>query len=341
MSYVSRVDRRIRGTTVWAYALVGPRSFAKQQVATPSADSLQEGQVLLRPVVGGICGSDLPGFAGHQTPARDGVRLDAALLPGFPLHEILGDVLASRAPGLPEGSRVVGWGWNSLREYVVGNGFELAPVDRGWDPDRAIMIQPLACVLYAVDQLERLESAHAAVLGLGPIGLLFCHVLKHSGVGRVTGVDVVDRGGEAAAFGIDDVVHATSRRWADQLTDAERPSIVVEAVGHQTGTLRDAIHGVADQGQIYYFGIPDDMYSLDMLSFLRKNLTMKSGSTREREQYLEKACQYFLKYPELPGAYVTNVYDVDDVTTAFETASRAAPGRVKVALRFGTAEGRS
>lgn len=325
---------------MWAYALVGPRSFAKRQVPTPSADGLGEGQVLLRPVVGGICGSDLPGFAGHQTPARDGVRLDTALLPGFPLHEILGDVLASRAPELPVGSRVVGWGWNSLSEYVVGNSFELTQVERDWDPAQAIMIQPLACVLYAVDRLEALESAHAAVLGLGPIGLLFCHVLKHSGAGRVTGVDVVDRRGDAAAFGIDEVVHATSRRWADQVTDTERPSIVVEAVGHQTGTLRDAIQAVADQGQIYYFGLPDDVYAIDMVSFLRKNLTLKSGGTRSRTQYLEKACQYFRKYPELAGDYVTDVYAVDDVTAAFETASTPAPGRVKVALRFGPGDDR-
>lgn len=322
---------------MWAYALVGPRMFVKQEVPAPRAEDLQDGQVLLRPVVGGICGSDLPGFTGYQTPARADVRLDAALLPGFPLHEILGDVVASRAPGLPEGSRVVGWGWSSLAEYVVGNGFELTTVEPGWDPALAIMIQPLACVLYAVDQLERLDSAHAAVVGLGPIGLLFCHVLKHAGVGRVTGVDVVDRSSEARNFGIDDVVHATSRRWAGQLADAERPSIVVEAVGHQTATLLDAIHAVAVQGQIYYFGIPDDEYTFDMWSFLRKNLTLKSGSTLSREQYLEKACQYFRKYPELAAAYVTHVYDINDVTAAFETASVPAPGRVKVALRFGPA----
>jgi L-iditol 2-dehydrogenase len=320
---------------VWAYALVGPRRFTKLEVPTPRVEDIQDGQVLLRPVVGGICGSDLPGFAGYQTPARDGVRLDVSLLPGFPLHEILGDVVVSRAPGLPEGTRVVGWGWNSLSEYVVGNSFELTAVDPDWDPAFAIMIQPLACVLYAVDQLERIDSAHVAVLGLGPIGLLFCHVLKHSGAGRVTGVDVVDRSGEADAFGIDDVVHATSRRWAGQLADAERPSTVVEAVGHQTATLLDAIHAVADSGLIYYFGIPDDQYTFDMYSFLRKNLTLKAGGTRSREQYLEKACQYFRKYPELAATYVTHVYDIDDLTAAFETASVPAPGRAKVALRFG------
>lgn len=320
---------------MWAYALVGPRKFTKLEVPDPEAGNLQDGQVVLRPVVGGICGSDLPGFSGYQTPSRDGVRLNTALLPGFPLHEILGDVVASRAPGLPEGTRVVGWGWNSLSEYVVASSFELTAVDPDWDPALAIMIQPLACVLYAVDQLERIDSAHAAVLGLGPIGLLFCHVLKHSGAGRVTGIDVVDRSGEAGPFGIDDVVHATSRRWAGQLVDTERPSIVVEAVGHQTATLLDAIHAVADSGQIYYFGIPDDEYTFDMYSFLRKNLTLKAGSTRSRERYLEKACQYFRKYPELAAAYVTNVYEVDDLTAAFEKASVPAPGRAKVALRFG------
>ena len=54
-----------------------------------------------------------------------------------------------------------------------------------------------------------------AVLGLGPIGLLFCHVLKERGAARVFGVDRVDRSAIAPRFGVDDVVwglHPALRR---------------------------------------------------------------------------------------------------------------------------------
>jgi L-iditol 2-dehydrogenase len=71
-----------------------------------------------------------------------------------------------------------------------------------------------------------------------------------------------------------------------------------------------------------------------MWPFLRKNLTLKSGGTRSRRHYLAKAGQYFQKYPELAASYVTHVYDIEDLTAAFERASVPAPARAKVAVRF-------
>jgi hypothetical protein len=63
------------GLTLWSYRLVAPYTFERTDLPEHSAESLAEGQVLLRFLAAGICGSDLPGFAVHvagcpATPAR-------------------------------------------------------------------------------------------------------------------------------------------------------------------------------------------------------------------------------------------------------------------------------
>lgn len=329
-------------TTMWAMRLAGPYAFERTQIAVPTPGDLDDGQVLLRVIAGGICGSDIPYFRGvHPIPEVPGLvgRLSAEL-PGFPMHEIVGEVVASRHPQTAVGSYVVGWarGMNGLAEFVVTRGDSVAGYDTSLDPGAAVMIQPLACVLDAVDQIVEVEGAHVAVVGLGPIGLLFAHVLHDRGAALVTGVDQVPRHEVGPEFGIGDLVHASADWWASSLGDGARPQIVVEAVGHQVRTLRDAVSAVRPGGQIFYFGIPDDpVYPFPMSDFVRKNLRLTSGVTRDRRGALVRASAYLARYPKLPSIYVTHVLGVEQATKAYTLAGRPAGGQLKVVLDFGPA----
>jgi L-iditol 2-dehydrogenase len=321
---------------MWAYSLMAPRRVERGEVATPAADELTPGQVLLRTVTVGICGSDLPGFAGHRMPVAEDVGRFAAGLAGFPSHEVVGEVIAARHPDFRSGQLVVGWatGMNGLAELVVTEGDSLWEFDPAIDATTAVMLQPLACALYAVDQLACITGSQVAVIGLGSIGVLFTHALHAAGAAHVTGIDPVDRSDVAMVFGIDETVQSTSQRWAAHLDDAQRPSIIVEAVGHQTATLGDAVSAVAFGGQIYYFGIPEEHgHVFDLWSFLRKNLTLRAGTTLQRRHYLAKAQEHVGTHPDLAKAYVTHAYGLDQVQDAFERASAPASGRLKVSIR--------
>ena len=89
----------------------------------------------------------------------------------------------TRDENLEPGARVVGWasGNNALTEMVVTDGEGLFEYDSGLRPEEAIMLQPLACVMHAVEQVAAIEGCRAAVIGQGPIGLLFSQVLKSMG----------------------------------------------------------------------------------------------------------------------------------------------------------------
>ena len=320
---------------MWSYRIVAPYLFERTSIADKTPDSLSDRQVLLRFSAAGICGSDLPAFRGARgrLPGDDG--RSAAEKDGFPIHEVAGEVIASRHPDHRAGDRVVGWasGFDGLTERVVSDGDGLAPYDPALTPAAAIGLQPLACVLYACEQLPDLAGRHVAIIGQGSIGLLFSYVAKAAGARRVTGVDPVDRQSLSATFGVDDAVRATSDRWVSQLAAADRADVVIEAVGHQVATLGHAIDAVAPGGTVFYFGVADDdAYPISMRSMLRNNLTLKSGVTLDRRRVLELAGKFVADHPELLGAYLTHTFDVEDVQAAFELACRPTPERVKIAI---------
>ncbi|MEB3020184.1 zinc-binding dehydrogenase [[Mycobacterium] crassicus] len=320
---------------MWAHRLIAPYEFEQVEVPDLTEQQVGDGQVLLRFVAAGVCGSDLPAFRGAQgrLPGDDGAG--AAEKNGFPIHEIVGDVVVSRHPRHRAGDRVVGWasGFDGLMEQVISDGDGLAGYDPTLAPAEAVGLQPLACVLYAVEQLPDLAGRHVAVIGQGSIGLLFSAVAKAAGARRVTGVDSVDRRDVAAAFGVDTVVRATSDRWVHHLDSGDRPEVVIEAVGHQVATLGHAVEAVAPGGTVFYFGVPDDdSYPISMRTMLRNNLTLISGITRDRARMLELAGKFVAEHPELLGNYVTHVFGHDEAQAAFELAARPAPERVKIAV---------
>src|SRR5215207_2796088 len=95
---------------MWAYAMTAPGRLERVEAPVPQ---VARGLVLVRLHAGGICGSDLPSFRGRANPF-----VDFYGEPGFPLHEVVGEVVEG---DLPAGTRVVGWadGHRGLAEYFL------------------------------------------------------------------------------------------------------------------------------------------------------------------------------------------------------------------------------
>lgn len=320
---------------MWSNRLVAPFTFERTDLPEPDPAALADGQVLLRFLAAGICGSDLPGFRGTQGKLPGDTGCCAAEMDGFPIHEIAGEVLASAHSAHAVGDRVVGWasGFDGLQAQVFADGDGLASYEKGLTPQHAIGLQPLACVLYAVEQLGDLAGKRVAVIGQGSIGLLFSYVAKAAGAAHVTGVDPVDREMLGPVFGVDEVVRATSDRWVRHLGPADRFDIVIEAVGHQVATLGHAIDAAAFGATVFYFGVTDDdIYPISIRTMLRNNLTLKSGVTLERRRMLAAAGAFATQHPRLLGDYLTHTFGPDQAQAAFEQACRPDPKRVKIAI---------
>ncbi len=322
--------------TMRTWTLVAPSTFQQQTVATPLSLQLQTGELLVRVQARGICGSDIPYFRGAPPRSLPGLPNSPGVSPpGCPLHEIVGEVMASRHPLTPVGARVVGWAsrTDGLSDYIVTDGDAVFEYQAALDPATAVMLQPLACVIYAVRQLPDVTGLDTAVIGQGSIGVLFSHVLKSMGARHVTGIDRMDRSRVATAFGVDEMVHTSSRAWVATVADKRRPNIIIEAVGHQVGTLQDAVDAVAPEGWVYYYGIPDDrVYPFPLYLFQQKNATLRAGYTKDRRANLEAADEYVRAHPRLPEDYITHRFGADEVQVGFEAASSPAVGQLKVVL---------
>jgi L-iditol 2-dehydrogenase len=316
--------------SMWSYQLVGPMQYAAVETPRPSAETLADGSVIVEFLTGGVCGSDIARYLDGGTESAPGPV-------GLSLHEIVGRVVASNSD-LVVGDRVVGWVGKSLglQQYIVTEAEALAPMDPTMDEVIAIPLQPLACVLHALTRLpDDLSDVHVAIIGLGPIGLLFAHPLRDRGAASITGIDLVDRTDAAATFGLDSVEATISRAWSQQAAQRDRYDLVIEAVGHQVGTLQDAISVVAPEGTIIYFGNPDDRhYPVDFGQMMDKHVVLQTGRTPQhvRRQAMVRAQRYHERYPDVFERYISHILPIGDVQRAYEIASKAAPDRLKVIL---------
>ena len=110
--------------------------------------------------------------------------------------------------------------------------------------------------------------------------------------------------------------------------------MVVEAIGHQIGSLRHALDAVAFGGQVYYFGAlrrPDlpDQHAGDVP---QEPHAPQRPDHRQEGAPCGKAGKYLLAHDELRSTYVSDVYPVGHVQQAFEAATAPKPGQFKIAL---------
>lgn len=324
---------------MWAFRMVAPRRMERFDVPDLDESRLAAGHLLLRPLHGGLCGSDYPAYRGLRSQLINENGELAAEPDGFPLHEIVGEVLADPTGTHRPGTVVVGWatGFDALAELIATKASSVVAVPEDIEVKDAITLQPLACVLYTLDRLaDCLPGAKVAVIGLGPIGLLFSHGAKQRGAASVTGIDPVDRSAVAADFGIDRLVTTTSDRWADRLTaEQDRYDVVIEAVGHQVGTLNDAVNAVRLGGTIFYFGIPDDrVYPFPMAVFLRRAARLVSGAVLDHSGSLEVAIEYARAHPGLLAANISHRFPIEQANDAFEVGISLHRDRRKVVLDY-------
>lgn len=253
------------GATMPALALAGKGGL---ELAPRPVPALAEpDDVLIRVVATGICGTDRGIVLGHF-PALPGVILG---------HEAVGEVAAAgpAVTSLRLGQRVVvnPTFWcgrcgpcrrgamayclakegrevgvdrdGSMAGYLVlGERFVHAiPDAMGWR--RALMVEPLACVLTNLDAAGLGWHRRVLVLGGGPIGSLCALVLAARG----TPVTVAERDPRRAALARDILGRRVT--VVAHAAEAAPPEIVIDAVG---SLVEEALRVVATAGTIVVMG---------------------------------------------------------------------------------------
>lgn len=215
-------------------------------------------EVLVKVENAGICGSDLAILA---TPPRH----DAT--PGTVLgHEIVGYLTAvgEGVAGFEIGDRVVVapnvpcgrctecrrgltthctdmtihgvYVDGGLAPYVVVPESACYPISTAVPREIAALAEPLSTVVRGVQRAQVFPGDTAAVIGGGPIGLMFCALLRASGATVIVVEPSDQRAALATAMGAAAVVKPESdelKKALADFTDGHGADVVVDAVGSQ------------------------------------------------------------------------------------------------------------
>lgn len=260
-----------------AAVLYGKEQLRVEPVAVPT---LGEGDLLVRVRVALTCGTDVKVF-------RRGYHARMIVPPALFGHELAGDVVAvgEAVTRFRPGQRVVAA--NSapcLRCYYCRRGVENLCDDLLFNngayaefiriPARivelntyeipphiayqdAALVEPLACVLRGVEETGIRAGDDVAVVGLGPIGLMFVRLAKHSGARVIALGRRVSQLERAAALGADELI--STARVSDpaqavrELTGGRGADVAIEAVG-KPETWELVVRLVRRGGTVNFFG---------------------------------------------------------------------------------------
>lgn len=220
----------------------------------------EDGQVLVQCSHVGLCGSNVGPYLGD---GRWG-RVEMPSPPGWLGHENVGTIVRSRCEGWEPGTPVLAHpeDYNGFAEYIVSKpaGLGRLPAELP-DPGAMVVAQPLATVLRALERIDTVVNRRCAVVGQGPMGLIFTQLLERMGARQVIAVDTVAwRLQWSRRFGASHVVDAGSHDVIEavtELTGGELVDLCIEAVGHDDGqALTTAAHLPQHGGTLLVFGIP-------------------------------------------------------------------------------------
>ena len=263
-----------------AAVLYGKEDLRLERVARPRAEA---GELVLRVGAALTCGTDLKVY-------RRGYHA-MMLKPPIPFgHEVAGTVheAGGGVTTFQVGDRVVALnsapcdrcffcrrGQQNLCEDLLFNNGAYAEyiriparivekntlrVPEGVPLEHAALTEPLACVVRGLEESGARAGDTMAVIGAGPIGLMFMHAAELAGVKVIAVVKRDDQIAAARLFGATDVVQAGAVEDVVGATRALTPGgrgadVVIEAVA-TPATWEWAVEMVRKGGVVNFFGGP-------------------------------------------------------------------------------------
>jgi L-iditol 2-dehydrogenase len=120
--------------------------------------------------------------------------------------------------------------------------------------EHAALLEPLACVVHALQMLDWRGVERVLVLGLGAMGLLFAQLLPHyTAASRAAAGRRAPHLALARRFGLNPLADVSERPLSEVWPPSERFDVVIECTGRPDG-WQEAFDRTAPGGQVLLFG---------------------------------------------------------------------------------------
>ena len=305
------------------------------------------GQVLVKSLACGICGSDLHLVRHSQDifefyrevgvipPNSDAAGLEISLG-----HEFCAEVVSfgpdtqqqfnpgDRVTAVPmllteQGQLGVGVTpgvHGAYSEYFLLEEALLLPVPQALPNEAAALVEPMAVGLHAVNHADPDPDEVVLVAGCGPIGLACISALNRRGIKNIIASDPVAAGRDnAIAFGASHIADPTREdemAMAAQMAGDKR-LVVLECVGLPQ-MIPDLIQRAPEKACIVFSGLHTEPVPFNPAYATVKQLNLKFSYYYEPEEYA--ACLQALAEGDIPWqTMITGTVGINHVPDAFET----------------------
>jgi threonine dehydrogenase-like Zn-dependent dehydrogenase len=297
-----------------------------------------EGEVLVRCSHVAICGSNMGQYTGRGLWGEN----DYPNPIGWSGHENIGMIVESRCDDWEEGIFVLALpqGPYGFAEYIVSRPPAIARLPRdASDPAGLIVAQPLATALRALARTGNVINQTCAVVGQGPMGLIFTHVLRLMGASTVIAIDLLDwRLQWSERYGADHVIDASKEdvlKAVKALTNDRMVDLAVEAAGY-VDTLKLAAYLPRHGGRLLVFGVPHyELQEFPWHHVFRQEIQISTSVGPECGRFFQTAADMVLDdrasalteivRPRLPW---------NKAPEAFEMYAEPAKGSLKLTLEL-------
>jgi threonine dehydrogenase-like Zn-dependent dehydrogenase len=311
------------------------------------------GEVLVRTLACGICGSDLHAFKYPETLMQPG-DLERGIVMG---HEYCAEVVdygPATERKLKPGTRVCAMPVLTRADSIEIVGYSagypggfgelmrmpealLLPVPNGLSTERATMTEPMAVGLHAVQRANPSRDDAPLVIGCGPVGLAVIIALKLKGIGPVVAADFSPRRRELAkAVGADLVIDPKEvspfASWSEAATlkdpakaprlspwtpaPARRPALIFECVG-VPGMIHSVMAAAPPHARIVIVGVCMERDQIEPVTGIMKELTIQFALGYNGEEFaatLDNLAEGKIN----PEPLITGKVGVEGVAQAFK-----------------------
>jgi len=311
----------------------GKVAVVEMEKPTPAA-----GEVLLRILYGGICGSDVGTYRGSFLYAD---------YPRIPGHEFSAEVIATGegVEGVHPGMIVTGNPYyNCGKCYSCRRGFVncctsnqtlgaqrdgmfreyfTMPAERvydgkGLEPRALTLVEPFCISYHAVKRAGVKPGDRVLVVGAGPIGIFAMLAARKFGA-EVTMSDMSRlRLDKALALGASQVIQVPQENFAERvaaITGGDGFDVCLECVG-MPETFQNCIDAAAFRGRVVLVGISKKNLDFAFSRIQTKELDVFGSRNALKGDFLE-LIDYMATGAVNPDDIITNVYALDGAPQAF------------------------
>lgn len=339
--------------TMKAGVFIGDGNIELRDVPIPTPGA---GQVLLKVVACGVCGTDNhilngeitsgvlpPVILGHEIAARIeavGPGVEAFEVGQFcAVDPVIGCGVCEKCraglSNLCADPAIIGYKHDGgFGQYLTAPAGKIIPMDESVAPLGGVLCETLACVINGYDRLAFRAGASAMILGAGTVGLLWAQMLSRSPASAVIQTELAEfRRNKATALGADIVIDPAAEDLSGQVRDVlpEGVDYIIDATG-DPAAINQALGLLAKGGTFLIFGVcpPGSQVSFDPFEIYNKQARIIASKMPPRT--LDRAARLIESGRIACEQIVTATFGLEKLAECVAGFNEHRDSQVKVAI---------